>query len=102
MGAYAVFVRLCAVALAGLAISGCANDKTGPWGAAQHLGAGQLATGSLQVVSSASAAGITDQATDAREPLAIKKTLAGKMLTAMALERVTGRKPDPSRLTELD
>lgn len=31
-----------------------------------------------------------------------KKTLAAKVLAAIALERVTGRKPDPSRLTELN
>jgi hypothetical protein len=29
---------------------------------------------------------------------AAKKTLAGKVLAAIALERVTGRKPDPARL----
>ena len=29
-----------------------------------------------------------------------KKTLSDKMLTAIALERVTGRKPDPARLLE--
>ena len=31
-----------------------------------------------------------------------KKTLASKVLGAIALERVTGRKPDPSRLTQLN
>ena len=31
-----------------------------------------------------------------------KKTMASKVLTAIALERVTGRKPDPSRLNELN
>jgi hypothetical protein len=31
-----------------------------------------------------------------------KKTMASKVLSAIALERVTGRKPDPSRLTELN
>jgi len=41
------------------------------------------------------------QASDAeRDPG--KKTLASKVLTAIALERVTGRKPDPSRLNELN
>lgn len=29
-----------------------------------------------------------------------RKTLGDKVLTAIALERVTGRKPDPSRLVE--
>jgi hypothetical protein len=31
-----------------------------------------------------------------------KKTLASKVLSAIALERVTGRKPDPARLNELN
>ncbi len=31
-----------------------------------------------------------------------KKTMASKVLTAIALERVTGRKPDPARLNELN
>ncbi|MCL4764690.1 MAG: hypothetical protein KJZ80_00475 [Hyphomicrobiaceae bacterium] len=31
-----------------------------------------------------------------------KKSMAAKVLAAIALERVTGRKPDPARLTELD
>lgn len=31
-----------------------------------------------------------------------RKTLAGKILAAIALERVTGRKPDPSRFSELN
>jgi outer membrane murein-binding lipoprotein Lpp len=30
-----------------------------------------------------------------------RKTLASKVLSAIALERVTGRKPDPARLNEL-
>lgn len=40
------------------------------------------------------------QAADAdRDPS--KQTLASKVLGALALERVTDRKPDPSRLNEL-
>lgn len=31
-----------------------------------------------------------------------KKTMASKVLTAIALERVTGRKPDPARFKELN
>lgn len=31
-----------------------------------------------------------------------KKTMADKVLTAIALERVTGLKPDPARLAELN
>ena len=32
---------------------------------------------------------------------ASKQTLASKVLGAIAFERVTGRKPDPTRLTQL-
>ena len=31
-----------------------------------------------------------------------KKTMASKVLSAIALERGTGRKPDPARLNELN
>jgi hypothetical protein len=31
-----------------------------------------------------------------------KQTMASKVLSAIALERVTGRKPDPARLTGLN
>lgn len=34
--------------------------------------------------------------------LELRKTLAGKVLAAIALERVTGRKPDPIRFSELN
>jgi hypothetical protein len=34
------------------------------------------------------------------EPDPSRKTLASKVLGAIALERVTGRKPDPARLAE--
>ena len=45
-------------------------------------------------------AGPAQAAESERDPS--KKTLASKVLSAIALERVTGRKPDPSRLTELN
>ena len=32
----------------------------------------------------------------------MRQTLGGKVLSAIALERVTGRKPDPSRFNELN
>jgi hypothetical protein len=37
--------------------------------------------------------------TDPEIRAALKKTMASKVLAAIALERVTGRKPDPGRLT---
>lgn len=45
-------------------------------------------------------AGTARAAEAGRDPS--QKTLASKVLGAIALERVTGRKPDPSRLTRLN
>ena len=48
----------------------------------------------------------TGLAAQAAEPEAERdpsqKTMASKVLSAIALERVTGRKPDPARLKELN
>jgi hypothetical protein len=41
------------------------------------------------------------QADEFRTP-ELKKTVASRVLSAIALEKVTGRKPDPKRLMELD
>ena len=66
------------VILAGALLAGCANSQP-------------LAVGF---------AGPAQAAEPDRDPS--KKTLASKVLSAIALERVTGRKPDPARLTELN
>ena len=80
----------CTAAAAGVALlfAGCANDsQTAVFG----YQAGAPLVGTAQAAES--------QPTDAQ---LARKTLAGKVLTAIALERVTGRKPDPSRFSELD
>jgi len=64
--------------LAGVLLAGCANSQP-------------LSTGF---------AAPAQAAEPERDPS--KKTLASKVLSAIALERVTGRKPDPSRLNELN
>jgi hypothetical protein len=64
--------------LACITIAGCANN--------QPLSSGF--------------AGQAQAAEPERDPA--KKTLASKVLSAIALERVTGRKPEPSRLNELN
>jgi hypothetical protein len=43
--------------------------------------------------------GAPPEQVQARDPR--KQTLASKVLGAIALERVTGRKPDPARLNQL-
>jgi hypothetical protein len=64
--------------LVGVLLVGCANNQS-------------LSTGFAAPAQAAEAD---------RDPS--KKTMASKVLSAIALERVTGRKPDPSRLTELN
>jgi hypothetical protein len=68
-----------------IALAGCANEVTGlnP----------QLATSAL---GSGGAVGV--QPVGELPPH--KKTMSDRVLTAIALERVTGLKPDPSRLVE--
>ncbi len=84
-----MFFRASLIVAAGLACSACAN---------QQIGApGNLQTAGLQAISSASAA-----EANAEAQLLAKKTMAGKVLTALALERVTGLKPDPARVSEID
>lgn len=78
-------LRNVAIALLGLACAGCANDgsvgSVGYQGGMMHLTGGAAAH-------------------DAAEPG--QKTLASKVMSAIALEKVTGRKPDPGRLMQLD
>lgn len=81
--------------LVSLSAGGCANDRGKGWGPLQRLGASPLS-----MLSSTQA-----EARESDEPdgaPTMRKTLGGKVLSAIALERATGRKPDPSRLRELD
>jgi hypothetical protein len=74
-----MLLRAAIVILAGAMLAGCANSS--PPLVANFAGPAQAAEPD-------------------RDPS--KKTMASKVLSAIALERVTGRKPDPSRLTELN
>ena len=79
-----IFIRWCLIVAATALLAGCANES------------GSVLTG-LTPISPAQASGFAGN--DTQDPS--KRTLASKMLTAIALERITGRKPDPSRLAEL-
>ena len=70
--------------LAGLLLGGCANSEP-------------LSSG---LTSPAQAAPAPPMPATVPDPS--KKTLASKVLSALALERVTGRKPDPARLIDLN
>ena len=75
-----MLLRAGAVILAGALLAGCANNTP-------------LSSGFAPPAQAAAAE-------PERDPS--KKTLASKVLSAIALERVTGRKPNPARLTELN
>ena len=76
-------LRFAVVILAGGLLVGCANSEP-------------LSSG---LTSPAQAAPAQPTAAAPETP---KKTLASKVLSAIALERVTGRKPDPARLFDLN
>ena len=76
---------------AAASVAGCANEQTGgQFAQAMHIGAAHAAVDTRSQ---------KDQDADLRR--AAKQTVSSKMLSAIALERVTGRKPDPSRFGEL-
>lgn len=90
-------IRFFSIATAALLCSACAKDPL--------TNVTALQSPSLQVISPAEAHEATRVygATSENEADLLRhKTLAGKVLTAIALERVTGRAPDPARLSELD
>lgn len=78
-----------AVLTMALALAGCANE--GMPGVGAGFAAPGITTGAVAAYAPAG---------DGAGEVAPRKTLASKVLAAIALERVTGRKPDPARLTE--
>jgi len=67
-------------------VAGCANDSP-------NL-AGFASTSALAIANPPAAASLPDT-----QP-AYRKTMSDRVLAAIALERVTGMKPDPSRFSE--
>ncbi len=72
--------RLLAVLALAALTAACANDRPSQLSLASGLGAADLAAAP-------------------KEPPA-KRTLSSRVLAAIALESVTGRRPDPGRLVE--
>lgn len=86
-----VQVRILIATSAAIVCAACANERP-----PQVLGYHAQLQAAPQ--HTASLAGEPAQA----QPQDMKKTMASKVLAAIALERVTGRKPDPSRLAEVN
>lgn len=84
-----VIIRVGSMAAVALTCAACANE---PQPSYLGMRANAFRTGALDPVSPAGA--------EPAEPA--RKSLAAKMLTAIALEKVTGLKPDPARFAELD
>ncbi len=84
-----MLVRLATIVTLCVSLTACAQSPL--------LVAPGFNTGSLQAVATASA-----HEPSADMQMLGRPTLAGKVLTAIALERVTGRKPDPSAFSDFD
>lgn len=89
-----MLVRAASVIAVAVALTGCANDRMLP---PMGLGFAGLANS----VSSSAQPSLGEASPVTLSP-GMKQTLGGKVLSAIALERVTGRKPDPSRFRELN
>ncbi|MGD9806384.1 MAG: hypothetical protein AB7E81_24965 [Hyphomicrobiaceae bacterium] len=72
-------------------VAGCAND-------APNLASFAVGPSALAITTPAAAAAAAD--IPMGEPAGYRKTMSDRVLAAMALERVTGLKPDPSRLAD--
>lgn len=77
-----MLLRGAILVVVGVLLAGCANNQP-------------FSTGLAPPAQAAEAEPALD-----RDPS--RKTMASKVLSAIALERVTGRKPDPARLKELN
>ena len=92
LGAF-VFSRITVVAALAALASGCAGESS--------PSAQLLSTASMQTPAGERRPTVAqpsrDQSARANMP---RKTIADRVLTAIALERVTGLKPDPSRLIQ--
>jgi hypothetical protein len=89
LGAETVPVRLILILGAAVALAGCANDRGGNPLAIQAANASMLG------------GPVPTAVADADLKRAATQTMSAKMLAAIALERVTGRTPDPARFSEL-
>lgn len=91
-------IRFAIVAAAALSCAACANQVS-----LKPMGLGF--PGQIDTQYTPPSAGATSSAAvdwlGSSKSTHMKQTLGGKILSAIALERVTGRKPDPRRFNEL-
>jgi len=92
--------RCVAVLILSCLAAGCARDPITLSSSLEPPGLGMLSSGGESHSSTRVYAATTRE--EPRIDYLRQKTMAGKVLTAIAFERVTGRKTDPARLSELD
>lgn len=85
-----MLIRSAVVLTLASVVAGCANDATNLTSFAS--------TPSALAIATPAAAAATEPTV--AEPVAYRKTMSDRVLAAIALERVTGMKPDPSRLAD--
>jgi hypothetical protein len=85
-----VFIRIALIVALSVSLAACAQSPM--------IGASYLGVGGLQEAPSAPSTGSRAVEVDHLD----RPTLAGKVLTAIALERITGLKPDPARFSEIE
>lgn len=83
-------IRIVILAIFASTVAGCSNEGMSGVGAS-------LTTSALTVQTATGYAAAPDTGSSEAVP---RKNLASKVLAAIALERVTGRKADPARLTD--
>jgi hypothetical protein len=87
-----------AVLFGALFVAGCSSDQK-PTAGLGAFAVSPISTGAVPAPGPQTDAEKLEAAAEAR--LAGRRSMASKVLAAIALERVTGRKPDPSRFAEL-
>ena len=85
-----MLIRITSIVTLSMSIAACTQSPM--------LEASYLGVGGLNSAPSAQSVGSIIAETEDLD----HSTLAGKVLTAIALERITGLKPDPARFSELD
>lgn len=85
-----MFIRILSAVALCVSLNACAQSPM--------IGASYLGMSGLQSAQSAPSQGARKAEVDHLK----RQTLAGKVLTAIALERVTGLKPDPARFSEIE
>ncbi|HRY05717.1 MAG TPA: hypothetical protein P5114_01220 [Hyphomicrobiaceae bacterium] len=94
-----MIMRTAIVVAAALSCTACAKEKVmQPMGLGYY---GQIEHQDAQLGGATPATATALKRLSGTRNPKMKQTLGGKILSAIALERITGRKPDPRRFNEL-